>query len=34
METKTNNVVKTDLSIVSYYLKDRQAYEEYRLRGV
>lgn len=31
METKTNNVVKTDLSIVSYYLKEHQAYEEYRL---
>lgn len=31
METKTNNVVKTDLSIVSYYLKEYQAYEEYRL---
>nr|DAQ59904.1 MAG TPA: hypothetical protein [Caudoviricetes sp.] len=31
METKTNNVVKTDLSIVSYYLKEYQAYDEYRL---
>lgn len=31
METKTNNVVKIDLSIVSYYLKEHQAYEEYRL---